>query len=74
MNAYRPNYVSHGESGLLAESDTELSQYLDVLLRGSALRKSMASAATRHSRQFDWDRVAQQWAEVFQEVVARQNT
>ncbi len=74
MNAYRPDYVSHGESGLLAETDTELSQYLEVLLRSSALRKSMASAAARHSRRFDWDRVAQQWAEVFQEVVARQNT
>jgi 1,2-diacylglycerol 3-alpha-glucosyltransferase len=74
MNLYHPEYVLHGETGLLAESDAELTQHLDVLLRDSAMRQSMASAAARHSRKFDWDRVAEQWAGVFQEVVAqRQN-
>ena len=75
MNLYRPEYVVHRESGLLAESDAELSQHLDVLLHDSAMRRSMASAAAQHSQKFDWDRVARQWAEVFHEVVAqRQNS
>ena len=71
MNAYHPEYVLHGETGFLAESDAELARHLDVLLGDSAVRRSMASAAVRHSQRFDWDRVAEQWAGVFQEVVAQ---
>ena len=73
MNAYHPEYVLHGETGYLAESDTELAQYLDVLLRDSPRRQAMASAGVRHSRKFDWDRVTEQWADVFQTVVARRH-
>jgi glycosyltransferase involved in cell wall biosynthesis len=74
LNVYRPEYVLHGETGFLAESDVELTEYLDVLLRDSPLRQSMAAAAARHSRKFDWDRVTEQWMGVFQDVVAqRQN-
>jgi len=71
MNVYRPEYVLHGETGFLAESDAELTRYLDVLLSDPAMRQSMASAAARHSRKFDWDRVTERWAGVFQEVVAQ---
>jgi glycosyltransferase involved in cell wall biosynthesis len=71
MNAYHPEYVLHGKTGFLAESDAELARHLDVLLGDSAVRQSMASASARHSRKFDWDRVTEQWAGVFQEVVAQ---
>ena len=75
MNVYRPDYVLHGETGFLAESDADLTQQLDVLLRDSALRQSMSWAAARHSRKFDWDQITQQWIGVFEEVVAeRQNS
>jgi glycosyltransferase involved in cell wall biosynthesis len=70
LNLYRPEYVLHGETGFLAESDAELGEKLDLLLRDSTMRQSMASAAARHSRKFDWDEVTKQWADVFQEVVA----
>jgi glycosyltransferase involved in cell wall biosynthesis len=73
MNLYRPDYVLHGETGFLAESDGELSQYLDVLLRESETRRSMAAAAVRHAQQFDWDQITKQWIAVFQEVAGRQN-
>jgi glycosyltransferase involved in cell wall biosynthesis len=68
MNLYRPDYVLHGETGFLAESDADLTQALDLLLRDSVLRQSMAAAAVRHSRHFDWDRIAGQWIELFREV------
>jgi len=71
MNLYHPEYVLHGETGFLAESDTEIAQYLDVLLRDSAMRRCMAPAAVRHSQKFDWDRVTGQWMGVFQGVVAQ---
>jgi glycosyltransferase involved in cell wall biosynthesis len=69
MNLYRPDYVLHGETGFLAESDADLNQALDLLLRNSQLRQSMSSAALRHSRNFDWDQIAAQWMEIFREVV-----
>ncbi len=72
MNLYRPDYVVHGETGFLAESDAELTQYLEVLLRDSAFRQSMASAAARHSGNFDWDRIAEQWIGVFRDVAESQ--
>jgi glycosyltransferase involved in cell wall biosynthesis len=74
MNLYHPEYVLHGQTGLLAESDTELPQHLDLLLCDATMRRSMASAAAMHSRKFDWDQIAGQWSRVFQQVVAqRQN-
>jgi glycosyltransferase involved in cell wall biosynthesis len=69
MNLYQPDYVLHGETGFLAESDADLNQALDLLLRNSQLRQLMSSAALRHSRNFDWDQIAAQWMEIFREVV-----
>jgi glycosyltransferase involved in cell wall biosynthesis len=70
MNLYRPDYVLHGDTGFLAESDAELTQMLDVLLSDSVRRQSMAAAAARHSQKFEWDQIAEQWAGIFTEVVA----
>jgi glycosyltransferase involved in cell wall biosynthesis len=72
LNLYRPEYVLHGETGFLAESDAELTRYLELLLGDPAMRQSMASAAARHSRKFDWDQIAEQWTGVFREVAQRQ--
>src|SRR5271156_1703684 len=69
MNLYRPDYVVHGKTGFLAESDADLTQALDVLLHDSASRQSMAKAAIQHSRNFDWDRITEQWIGIFQELV-----
>lgn len=71
MNSYHPEYIVHGQTGFLAQSDAELGEYLKLLLHDSPMRRSMASAASRHSHKFDWDRAAEQWGEVFQEVVAQ---
>jgi len=71
MNVYRPEYVAHGESGFLVESDAELAESLGTLLCNHDLRQSMSAAAVRHSRRFDWDRIARQWQEVFLAVVNR---
>jgi glycosyltransferase involved in cell wall biosynthesis len=71
MKVYRPDYVLHGETGFLAESDQELAHKLDLLLSDPVMRKSMAWAAALHSKEFDWDRISRQWADVFREVVAQ---
>jgi len=71
MNLYRPDYVLNGESGFLVESDAELAEKLELLLRDANLRRSMSRAAALHALKFDWDRIALQWQEVFEAVAAK---
>jgi glycosyltransferase involved in cell wall biosynthesis len=69
MNSYHPDAVVDGETGFLAGSSDELAQKFDVLVQDAALRATMAKAAARHAQRFDWDQVAAQWAEAFEQVV-----
>jgi glycosyltransferase involved in cell wall biosynthesis len=71
MNLYQPDYVLNGEGGFLVESDAELAEKLELLLRGANLRRSMSRAAALHALKFDWDRIALQWQEVFEAVTAK---
>lgn len=68
MSCYRPDYVIHGKTGFLADSGAELGSYLDCLIANRSLRSAMSAAALRHVRNFDWDRIARQWANVFQQI------
>ena len=68
--SYHPEFVVHGETGLLANSDQELGEALERLLTDDQLRKSMSVAAPAHVSRFDLDSMAQQWTEVF-EAAAR---
>jgi glycosyltransferase involved in cell wall biosynthesis len=71
MNLYRPDYVLNGESGFLVESEAELAEKLELLLRDADLRRSMSRVAALHALNFDWDRIALQWQEVFEAVTAK---
>ncbi len=71
MNIYRPDYVLNGKTGFLADSDAELFEKLDFLIEDSKQRRAMGEAAAAHSKKFDWDVIAAQWLEVFEEVGAR---
>jgi glycosyltransferase involved in cell wall biosynthesis len=71
MNKYRPDYVVNGETGYLVESDTELSQKLGLLLSDQNLRLKMSAAAARHAVQFDWDKVAREWQNLFLDVAGK---
>jgi len=68
MNCYRPDYVVHGKTGFLAESDAELGTYLDCLIASPSLRSAMSVAALHHVRNFEWDHIALQWSSAFQEM------
>jgi glycosyltransferase involved in cell wall biosynthesis len=70
MNVYHPEYVRNGVSGFLVESDAELAEKLDLLLRDATLRRSMSRAAAQLALDFDWDRIALQWQGVFEGVTA----
>ncbi len=68
MRKYQPDYVVQGETGYLVESESELSHKLALLLSDQNLRLRMSAAAIRHARQFEWDKVAQDWESVFVEA------
>jgi glycosyltransferase involved in cell wall biosynthesis len=71
MESYRPDYVVHGETGYLVKSENELSDKLDLLLTDHDLWLKMSVAAARHALQFDWDKIAQDWENVFMEAAGR---
>ena len=74
MNVYRPDFVVDGETGFLVDSEEELSEKLRLLLTQNGLRLSMSEAAVRYSMQFDWDLVTGQWAQLFEQVVAKRRS
>jgi glycosyltransferase involved in cell wall biosynthesis len=71
MELYHSDYVVSGRTGFLVRSDAELSTSLDRLCVDATLRRSFATAAAQHARQFDWDDIARQWAMVFEEALQR---
>ena len=71
MAKYRPDYVVHGETGYLVESDSELSQKLGALLSDQDLRRRMSAAAALHALQFDWDNITRDWERVFVVAVGK---
>lgn len=68
---YRPDYVVDGVTGLLVSTDQELCEKLDMLIQQPALRRAMGESAALHAKMFDWDVIAGQWQEAFEQTVAR---
>jgi glycosyltransferase involved in cell wall biosynthesis len=71
MKRYRPDYVIDETTGFLAQTDDELSQKLDLLIRQPDRRQAMSEAAIAHVRTFDWDVIARKWQDVFELAVAK---
>jgi glycosyltransferase involved in cell wall biosynthesis len=71
MDLYHSDYVVHGQTGFLVDSDSQLSESLDLLIGNADLRRSLSAAAVRHTAQFNWDKIAVEWASVFREVVEK---
>jgi len=71
MQVYRPDYVVNGSTGFLVKNDDELAEKLDSLIREPQLRRSMGEAAVAHAKKFDWDAIAGQWQQAFEEAVAK---
>jgi glycosyltransferase involved in cell wall biosynthesis len=71
MNTYRPDCVVDGITGFLAETEDELSDALDKLIRDPGLRLKMGDAAVAHAARFDWDVITKNWADAFKKVVAQ---
>lgn len=72
-NRYRPDYVVHQRTGLLAGSDDELGCFLDHCLQQPEIRKRMSAAAIAHARQFSWEAASAHWEQAFYSVMALEN-
>ena len=73
-SSYAPDYVVHGVTGLLANSEAELSSALERLIGDANLCSQMSAAAIQHARKFDWDDVAEQWSRIMETaIVERKN-
>lgn len=68
MENYHSDYVINGRTGFLVRCDEELSASLDRLAGDAALRRTFATAAVQHARQFDWDDISRQWSAVFEKA------
>jgi glycosyltransferase involved in cell wall biosynthesis len=64
-NTYEPETVIDGQTGYLVGSDEELFARLEQLLKYPDLRRSLGQGGRRHSQQFDWDVITQQWEGIF---------
>ena len=70
MNVYRPDYVVNGATGFLVNTDDELSEKLEQLIHQPELRRSMSETAVAHAQKYDWDVIAREWMDAFEQAVA----
>jgi glycosyltransferase involved in cell wall biosynthesis len=74
-SSYEPDYVVNGVTGLLADSDEQLSAALARMIEDSRVRERMSAAAVQHAANFEWDGVSRQWAEIMEKaIVHRENS
>jgi glycosyltransferase involved in cell wall biosynthesis len=71
MKVYRPDYVLDGATGFLADTDVDLCERLNLLICQPELRRVMGEAAVTHAQKFDWDVIAGQWQDAFEQAVAK---
>jgi len=64
-----PEFVTDGNEGFLAENYQELKIRLEHLIENEDLRKQMGRNARKRAEEFRWDRIAEQYAEVFRSLV-----
>lgn len=68
-DTYAPETVIHRETGFQAATNDEMFSYLKLLLGNPELRRKQGAAGREHSKSFDWDCIARQWATTFVELV-----
>jgi glycosyltransferase involved in cell wall biosynthesis len=71
MSSYHPDAIVAGQTGFLVNSEHELGEKLGLLLKDAGLRSRMSQSAVQHAANFSWDRVAAQWAQVFEKAASR---
>jgi len=68
FNDYQTPSVIDGVTGFQVATFGEMLDRLQRLTEDAELRSKMGAAATAHAQQYDWDRVAKQWAAALQRL------
>ncbi len=64
-----PNYVTHGETGLLANNDAEMRHYLELLLSNEEMRTKLgANAAQSIKDKFNLDIFVNSWTDLVKDA------
>ena len=67
-DCYAAETVIHGKTGFQAATNDEMLSYLNLLLLHPEQRVEQGRAGRQHSKNFDWDCIATQWATTFVEL------
>jgi glycosyltransferase involved in cell wall biosynthesis len=73
-NSYHPDYVLDGITGLLVDSNEQLSEALSRLLGEPGLRNQMSGAAVKHAAKFDWKSITLQWQEIMERAISNRQS
>jgi len=68
---YQTPSVVNGVTGFQATTFEEMLDRLQLLIENRELCLQMGAAAVEHVKQFDWDIIADQWENVFEDLVRR---
>lgn len=63
--------VGHGRTGLLADTPEQLTVQLQKILADDSLRAKLGAGARKFAEQFSWEKTGQRFAELLEDVVAR---
>lgn len=61
---YEAPSVVHGQNGLVAWSDEELTDQVGTLVGNAEIRRRMGQRSAEMAREWDWDRIAPQWEDL----------
>jgi len=63
-----PEVIIDGKTGFLVNSQEELKQRTEELIKNKILRERMGKEALRFSKKFDWDKTAEAYENAYQEI------
>lgn len=64
-----PEFVEHGKNGMLANDYNEMKDNLQYLIEDETERKKMSRNAREKALEFDWDIIARQYADLYENIV-----
>lgn len=70
FDRYGPEAVIDGKTGFIVSDETQMKEKLTLLIEDEALRKSMSKASIKRAKDFDWNKIVQQWEKIIKRTKA----
>lgn len=63
--------IVHGQTGLLTEPSVDgIAEAMRTILRDRAAAQRMGAAGIAHVQQFDWQRIGQEWVQIYRSLIS----